>query len=324
MAASSLVAFGVVFVGASVVLSMLFNVLLVAFAPLLRRQGPWAERRAAAAALALPSLLAAGLVAVLAVGSALAICNGTDHCLDHSHHLHLCVRHGMAWASRPWALTLVLSVVTFVAVRSVLSGWAHFRAQRAASRLRRVGVLLGQPGCYLVPSPERFAFTAGLFAPTVVVSTAAWDALDEGQRGAVLAHELGHVANRDLWIRALLGLAASFGVPFLVTRALRLWEVSAERICDRRAATVERPSTVAGAMLSLARSTSSKLAPEGAVFAAASHVQARVESLLRDEPGGERLSLALSIAAASTAIVLTIAGALWFGPLHHLLETILG
>lgn len=56
----------------------------------------------------------------------------------------------------------------------------------------------------------------------------------------------------------------------------------------------------------LARAVPSKLAPEGVVFAAASHVQARVESLLRDEPGGERLSLRLSIAAAFASVGLAI------------------
>lgn len=325
MALSSLVAFGVVFVGTSLVLSALFTMPLFVVARRLRRMGPWVERRAAAAALLLPPLLAFGLVAVLAVGSALALRNGTDHCLDHSHHLHLCLVHGVGWASRPWALCVVISLATFVAVRSALSAWVHWGAQRSVSRLRAVGARLDQPGCYLVPSAERFAFTAGLLSPTVVLSSAAWDVLEPDQRDAVLAHELAHVANGDLWLRATLGVAAAMGVPFSVSRALRLWELSAERICDRHAAlAVERPSTVASAMLAFVQGTPPKLAPEGAVFAAMSHVPERVESVLSEEPGGEKHSRQLMIAAALAAAIFTGACGLFAEQLHHTLETILG
>ncbi|MBI5509128.1 MAG: M56 family metallopeptidase [Deltaproteobacteria bacterium] len=325
MALSSLVAFGVVFVGASLVLSVLFNLVLLACTPALRRLGPWVERRAAASAIILPPVIAIGLVAVLAVGSALAILRGSDHCLDHSHHLHLCLKHGMAWASRPWALCLVISLATFVAVRSALSAWAHWGAQRAAARLRAVGAPIDQTGCYLVPSQERFAFTAGLLSPTVVVSSAAWHALDSDERDAVLAHELAHVAHGDLRLRAILGLAAALGFPFLVNRTLRLWELSAERICDRRAAlAVQRPSTVASAMLALVRAAPPKLAPEGAIFAAACHVPERVESVLREEPDGERPSRRLMAATVLAAVAVTATCGLFSEPIHHILETILG
>lgn len=324
MAFSSLVAFGVVFVGVSLLLSALFTVALLVFAPILRKMGPWVERRAATAAIVLPPLLSLGLVATLAIGSVLALLNGTDHCLDHSHHLHLCVRHGMAWASRPWALSLVVSLATFVLVRSSLSAWAHWGAQRAASRLRALGTPIHHR-CFLVPSRERFAFTAGFFSPTVVLSSAAWNTLDADEREAVLAHELAHVAHGDVRLRAVLGLAAALGVPYLVNRALRIWELSAERICDRRAAqAVQRPSTVASAMLALVRSAPPRLAPEGAVFAAVSHVPERVESVLRDEPGGEGASRRFILAAAVASAIFTIACGLLSQPLHHTLETILG
>lgn len=325
MGLSSAVAFGVVFVGVSLTLSACFTLALLVFAPALRRMGPWVERRAATAAILLPPLLALGVVAVLAISSAIALLNGTDHCLDHSHHLHLCLRHGMAWASRPWALCLVISLATFVVVRSSLSAWAHWGAQRAASRLRALGTQLKRPGCYLVPSRERFAFTAGLLDPTVVLSSAAWDALDTDQREAVLAHELAHVAHGDVRLRAALGLLAALGVPILVNHTLRLWELASERICDRQAAeVVQRPTTVASAMLALIQATPPKLAPEGAVFAAVSHVPERVESVLRDEPGGEGPSRRLMLAAALASAVFTMACGLLSEPLHHALETILG
>ena len=325
MTAASLVAFGAVFVGISLGLSLLFAVGLLLGRRLLRRMGPWVERRAATAALVLPPLLAFGLVAVLAVASAVALSAGTDHCLAHSHHLHLCLRHSAAWASQPWALCLVAAAATFVAVRFSESLWAHWAAQRAVSRLRMLGAPLGEHSCYLVPSNEPFAFTAGLLSPAVIVSSAAWEALEPEQRQAILAHELAHLAHGDVWRRAALGFAASFGAPYLASRALQIWELSAERICDRRAAlAVDRPSTVASAMLALVRTASTRLAPEGAAFAAASHVPERIESVLREEPGGKRPSRHLLIGFVALSVFFAIACGVFAGPIHHLLETILG
>ena len=325
MTAASLVAFGAVFVSTSLGLSLLFSGSLLLGGQFLRRMGPWVERRAATAALVLPPLLAFGLVAVLAVDSALALSEGTDHCLDHPHHLHLCLKHSALWASQPWALCLVISAATFVAVRSTLSLWAHWVAQRAVSRLRMLGAPIGERACYLVPSDVRFAFTAGLLSPAVIFSSAAWEVLEREQREAILAHEIAHVAHGDLRRRAVLGFAASFGAPYLVSRGLRMWELSAERICDRHAAlAVDRPSTVASAMLALVRTAPTRLAPEWAVFAAASHVPERIESLLREEPGGERHSRHLLIVFAAASVFFAIACGAFAGPIHHTLETILG
>ncbi len=324
MTSTSLVAFGAVFVGASLGLSLLLSIGLLLARRRLRRLGPWVERQAAAAALVLPPLLALGLVGALAAHSALALRAGTDHCLAHAHHHHLCLRHAAAWASEPWALCLVVGGAVFVAVRLALALRAQASAQRSVSRLRALGAPIAA-GAYLVPSQERFAFTAGLLSPTVVLSSAAWQALDPEQREAVLAHELAHVAHRDLGQRAALEVASWFGVPFLASRALRLWELSAERLCDRRAAlAVERPSTVASAVLALARTTAPRLAPEAASFAAASQVPERIESLLREEPGGERSSRRLLLALALASLLAAAACAAFAASLHHTIETILG
>lgn len=324
MSPAALVAFGVVFVVASPALSAVFVLGLRLSAPRLRRLGPWAERRAAGAALLLPPLLALGLVATLAGHSAAALARGADHCADHGHHLHLCLAHNAAWVSRPWALALVAAAATFVAVRAGLAAWGLWGAQRAAARLRALGTRLGRRS-YLLPSGERFAFTTGLFSPTIVFSTAAWEQLEPAQREAVLAHEEAHVAHGDVLSRAALALAASVGAPLLARRALRLWELSAERLCDRHAArAVGRPSTVASAMLALVQPGGPRLAPEGAVFAAGSHVAARIDSLLAGEPGGERAARVLLWALAGGVALLALAGGLFAEPLHHALETLLG
>jgi Zn-dependent protease with chaperone function len=273
----------------------------------------------------LPPVLALGLVAVLAAESMLGLRAGTDHCLEHDHHLHLCLLHGAAWASQAWALTLVVFAGSFVAVRSVVSLWAHAMAQRSASRLRSLGTAIGPRGCYLVPSRERFAFTAGLTSPIVLLSSAAWDALSPAQRDAVVAHELGHVAHGDVWRRAVLGIAASLGAPLLASRLLGVWSLAAERICDRRAAlAVGRPSIVASAMLALARAAPPRTAPAGAVFAAASHLPERVHSMLGEGPGGETPSKYMLWGMACAALWAAGAFVLFAEPLHHALETVLG
>jgi Zn-dependent protease with chaperone function len=325
MSLASLVAFALVFLGATLWLSALLGAQVLAFERSLGRMGPWVARRAAAAALILPPLLSLGLVAVLLADSARALWTGADHCLHHDHHLHLCLAHGAAWASRPWALALVAAASTFVLVRGGLSAWAHSQAQLSAGRLRNLGDPLGFPGCYLVPSRERFAFTAGILSPTVLISSAAWEALEPEERDAVVAHELGHVAHGDLWQRAALGFLASLGVPFLVNRLLSMWSLATERICDRRAAlAVGRPSIVASAMLALAWSSPPRLAPAGAVFAAAHHVPSRVRAVLAEGPdGATHAKFLLWCLCGTTAAVITVF-VLFAEPLHHALETILG
>lgn len=325
MTVGALIGFGLVYWTLSLSLSLVLNTLLLTARSRLRRLGPWAERRAAAAALLLPPLLAVTAVGALAFESSRALSRGSDHCLQHAHHLHLCVRHGAAWLSQPWALALVAAAATFVGARLVTACWAHAMAQRAANRLRALGAPIDDAPVYLVPSGERFAFTAGVASPAVVISQGAWDCLEVAEREAVVAHELTHLAHGDLGWRVTLGLAASLGAPFVCARTLRVWELAAERLCDRQAARrVGRASTVASAMVTLARSSPPRLAPAGAVFAAASDVPERVESLLRDEPDGREASRVLARVMAIASIALAAACVRFAGPLHHALETLLG
>ncbi len=321
--AGSLVAFALLFFTATLAFSLGLTITLLGLRPLLRRSGAWVERQAATAALLLPPLLGLCVVAALAAESAHAIASGADHCLGHGHHLHLCVQHGAAWLSQPWALALVTAATTFMLMRALASGWSHAMAQRASGRLRSVGAPL-RAHCYLVPSEDRFAFTAGLFSPSVLLSTAAWNALQPEEREAVVAHELAHLEQGDLWRKMLLGLAASLGAPVLVDRVLGLWELASERICDRRAAqVVGRPSAVAAALVALVR-TRPRVAPAGARFAADGYVPERVKSVLSEEPGGEATARHLVFAFSLAFLTFAVGCASFAEPLHHLLETILG
>jgi Zn-dependent protease with chaperone function len=325
MTLASLVAFGAVFVGTCLAFSLLLTAILLVAGKVLRRSGPWVERRAAAAAVILPPLLAAGFVAALAADSALGLAAGTDHCLDHPLHHHLCLSHGSAWLSHYWALGIFLAAAGSFFLRLVRLVWAHARAQRSVAHLRAIGEPAARGACYLLPSEDRFAFTAGMFSPAVFVSRGAWDALTPEQREAILAHESAHIRQRDLLRRAALGLAAACGVPFLANRALRLWTAATERICDRHAVrTVGRPSTVASAMLALLRPSPPRLTPNAAFFCGASDVPERIEAMLRGEPGGERTSRRLVALAVAAGVSFAVACSAFAGPIHHVLESALG
>lgn len=327
MTAPSLIAFALVFVVANTLISLTLGLGLRATARRLRTIGARAERRAATLVLLIPPTLALVLVGSLAVNSAKSLVDGTDHCAAHAHHLHLCLVHGAAWANRPWAVELLAVFGCFIVVRLSQILWAHWMAQRAAWKFRRLGdPLPGTSRAVLIPVDEPIAFTTGALSPTVVISRGAWNGLEPNERTAVLAHELAHVAGGDIWRRALLTVAACFVVPGLTSYALRLWDRSTELVCDSRAADVVRqPSIVAGAIVSLARGMKIRgQAPIGAVFAAAYNVAERVECLLDGEPDDGQSATRLSLWFLCASVGFALGLAVLAGRLHHLLETFLG
>ncbi len=326
MTAPSLIAFALVFLVASVLISLALGLALQLAGRLLRSLGARAEKRAAALMLLAPPAFALTLVGFLSLDSARALLAGTDHCEAHSHHMHLCLLHGTEWATRPWAVELLAVVGSFVLVRLFQIGWAHAGAQRVAWRFRRMGDPLEVGSrCVLIPLEEPIVFTAGALSPTVVISRGAWKQLSPDERRAVVEHELAHVTGGDLWRRALLALSACFAAPGFASRALRLWDRTAERICDRRAAdAVGRPSIVAGAIIVLARGTDRGQAPAGALFAAACSVTDRVQSLLDGEPDGALGATCLSWCFLGAGVGAALVSVVFSDQLHHLLETILG
>ncbi len=326
MMAASLIGFALAFLLTSVSISLVLGGVLQLTKRLLQASGPWAERRAAALVLVLPPVLAAGLTAILAGNSTVALVLDTDHCLDDANHLHLCLEHGTLWSSQVWAVATLGFVATFVLVRLAQTVWAHTHAQLAVTRLQRAGRPLDEAGrSFLVPSDDKIAFAAGVFSPAVIVSTAAWALLDESQRIALLAHERAHIVHGDLWWRALLGLLSCFGAPVLASGALATWKLACERVCDLDAACeVGKPSIVASAILSLARSPGPPLAPPAAVFAAACNVTERIHTLLDEGPDGAAAAKTLTKTLLLACFAAAALSARFAESLHHFLETILG
>merc|ERR1712230_59398 len=72
------------------------------------------------------------------------------------------------------------------------------------------------PRVYIVPSAEPNAFAAGTKASVVAVTTGLLDLLTPQELRAVLAHEIGHVRNRDM-ARSLFSGCMVAGLGFAMT-----------------------------------------------------------------------------------------------------------
>lgn len=326
----SLIGFGLVFWALCLAVSLVVSAGHRACSGWLRRQGAWVERRATALATLTPPLVAAIVTVALAAHSLLGpALGGADHCPGHGHHLHLCLRHGQAWASQPFAVALVAAFTALFVLRAAPLLAAHARTRLASRALARASWQPdpAQPLLRLVSDASPYCFAVGVRSPRIFMSTAAWDVLAPDERAAVLAHERAHLEQGDLWRRTVLGAAAVFGVPVLVEGVLRAWGHATERLCDRRAADeVGSPVAIAGALVTLARAGAGLRhgAAGAASFISGCSVVERVEAILAGGPDGRTAATWFGRAAVAGAIVLVVGVAALADPLHHLVETVLG
>jgi Zn-dependent protease with chaperone function len=322
---ASLIAFGLVFFGLTCGLSLLSCAALLLSRTRCRRRGPRVERLAAALAVVVPPLLGFAVTTALAVRSLASAWLGlTDHCPSHVHHLHLCLYHGAVWAREPWAVAALSGAAALLLVRLGQRALVMGRARSDVRALARIGRPVGGD-VLLTPSDLPFCFVAGMTAPRIFVSSAAWERLGEDERRAVIEHERAHVAQGDLWRRWLLGGAALFGFPVLAGRTLVVWEQATERLCDRRSAeVVGEPAVVAQALLVLARAGAGRALPCAAGFVNPNTIVDRVEAILGDEPEGADQARRLGLVACLGMAVVVLGASLAAEPLHHPIETLLG
>lgn len=104
-------------------------------------------------------------------------------------------------------LSLVrLALVTPIVARGALP--AHPELQATADRLaRRIGAPHAHVRVRVRCADRPLALAAGIWQPTILLSTWMLEHLDQGELEAVLAHELGHVARRDvvvIWLATML------------------------------------------------------------------------------------------------------------------------
>lgn len=321
---ASLIGFALAFVVISWALSALAVATLELLGGRLRAAGARVERTAAALALALPVALALTATGALAVRSL----GGGHHCLVHGTHPHLCLLHGELWSSQPWAVVALAALSGALAVALLRRALDGRRARVALRRLTRAATKVDIAGIstHLVPSARAHCFVAGLLEARIFMTTAAWQALDEAGRHAVVAHERAHVVGRHLLWRWLLGALALLGAPLLSASLLRRWSEATERLCDAQAAEVVGDATVvAAALVQVARGASAGEPRLGLAFPSpTAELEARVHAVLAGGHDGRRAAGWLRAAAAALLIV-----TLWFcavaaEPIHHALETLLG
>jgi Zn-dependent protease with chaperone function len=190
------------------------------------------------------------------------------------------------------------------------------RAHEHARAVRIVGHNSREHGVVVVDAEEPAAYCVSGRPPAIVVTSSALAVLDEGQLGAVLAHERAHLDGYHTHITAALrSLAVVFArVPLMAEGAAevsRLLEICADDAAARqhgRQALLSGLLTLAGA------------APAPALGAATIAVLTRAERLMLP-PGGHAgarvvLSAILAIIAAGPLITVALAasGALICSP----------
>ena len=317
MQLGSLVGFGLVFVVVAWGLSLLSIVALRAGRHALRRLGPAAERRAVELAAVIPVILGVAIIAILLLASA----TGVDHCYEHHHEAHFCVRHGGPWVNRTWAVSLVALAGIAAIVRTATLAATIVRRRRTVARLRRMSH--HTDGIWWVDSPDAICFVAGFRDPEVFVSTGTWNALDEDERAAMLAHEHAHIRHHDIVRRLVVDVLSSVGAP--VASLIRaLWDSATERLCDARAAAeTGSGESVASAMVKVCRlGVRARIAPS---FPPSAHaVEERVAAVLADGSAGDRAARFLLAIVAVTLSSIVLAAVLHASSVHDALEALLG
>jgi beta-lactamase regulating signal transducer with metallopeptidase domain len=296
----------------------------VAERPLLRRlarAAPAQRERLLFALLVAPALGGAGYalltIASASIGSAESALTGA--CAEHAGSLwHACVWHPpaeFAPGGSGWWLAVVLAVAAVLAIRTAMAVRQSSRAVAALVRLSR-----RSDGAWIVDSEQPLAVTAG-FGGHVLLSRALHARLSPRQRRIVLAHELAHVAHRDVlrsWLARVLSLLHA---PATRRRLRAARDLAVEQRCDRVAAeVVGDPLAVAETIVTVERifaASPARPAVPLAVAFAHGMADARVRALLAPSAARERGLGAWLFACVPVAALAAN------GVLHHTTEFVI-
>ena len=214
-----------------------------------------------------------------------------------------------------------VSALSTLGWRSGRSLWrARAQSRGHAERARVIGRRIDGVDAVVVDAPERAAYCVAGRPDTIVVTSAALDALTDRHLQAVLAHEREHLAGHHHHVLAFArALAVAIpGVGLFSTGAreiARLLEMAA----DDAAARAHGSQTLLDALLALSLGA---LAPQGAVGATGTDVLARAERLAAPFAARNNWSTRLLLTATTLLIAggplipaaLTAAGAAWCYP----------
>jgi len=226
-----------------------------------------------------------------------------------SHLIGACVlrlRDAYATSGGATVAGLGLTLAGAVLARTALTAAAHLRAvRRQAVRHAQTARLVGRPdpdlGATLVDHAQPAAYCVAGPHPTVIVTTAALQALDPEQLGAVLAHERAHLASHHhlLLAAARIGRQVLPFVPLMRgadTQITRLVEMHADDTATAGRGT--RPLATALVVLAAAAG------PAPGLAAAATDAVQRIQRLLRQAEPLSRVRRQL-LGAGAAALALT-------------------
>lgn len=235
-----------------------------------------------------------------------------DHCLQHEqHHPHFCFIHFpqlFAQAHQPVILLITTSLaITWIGYRLSL----YFEHKTKTKTLQR---LASGRGCVkTVASPEPVAFTLGVRAPEIYLSSGLKTVLSSKQQRIVLAHEIAHLRHGDLLKNSVFETLLSFHVRQSNLR--ERWQLYMETSADDRVARRYDRLDIAETLIKLQRFKQTGLT--GISFTGAS-THARLCRLM-DPPETTR-NLPLEWIMAFSLLMAPV----FLFDNHHALETILG
>ena len=218
-----------------------------------------------------------------------------------------------------WAAGLGLGLSSFarslVAARRIVRNGETFRDPAWGRLMGELGARLGLRRAVAMVTSRQAAvpLTAGCLRPTIVLP-AGCDAWPDDRRRVVLAHELVHVARRDvLWqMAARLACAIYWFHPLVWLAAWRL-RVEREIACDDAVLSLgEQPSRYASHLLDVASSLSGRVCrPSTAVATVTGNsVEKRIRSILHPtlcrKPVGRCGACALAAGAGVVLMLVTL------------------
>ncbi len=161
-----------------------------------------------------------------------------------------------------WLLVAYVGVATFLLLRRALGHWAISRYVRHADPaedprvlavVRRVSskLRIAAPPLLLVRDCPGGAFTAGVRRPVVAVDPTLLTTLDDRELEGLIAHELAHIARRDVALNTTVAVIRdlTFFVPPLRLAARWLREEQEHSADDLASDATGRPAALASSIL---------------------------------------------------------------------------
>jgi Zn-dependent protease with chaperone function len=305
---------------------VLVAALVVLLRPVVRRLDPSLRGDFAFAAAVLPAVVVVAGTAATALPSIAGVLGlGHDHCLQHDHHLHVCVVHGSALP--PELAVLGAAALATWLLRAGLLVRASLQFTREVRALERLGTCSHDRFPVVqIPGAPRLCHAIGVLRRRILLSASVAAKLGPVGTRSVIAHETAHLRRRDPLANLVISCAGLFLLPPWQRLFQRAYRAAAEQACDDDAARlVGDGSVVAETLLAVTKLQQAAWQP-GEVTSAFGFgqqpLEARVRRLLAGVASEPRRPHALPALAVTTVIAFALAvqHAAFF---HHAVETAL-